>query len=108
MNKRDIINYLPVGSVVKIRFSKVDLMIIGFYTKDEEGKLYDYCAVEYPIGLYNMNNLIMFNNDVVKKVIHKGYETEEDKKFKSDLNDFETKKDNEIKNKDKFEIIDLY
>ena len=77
---------LPVGSIVKIRFSKLKYMIIGYYTSDVNTKeKYDYVAVDYPIGLITMNDVAGFPMKNVKEVIHKGLETEDSKKFLTDL-----------------------
>lgn len=79
---------LPVGSIVNIRFSKGKYMIIGFYTKDANtNEIYDYSAVVYPYGLINLNDVTMFNKDLIKKVVYRGFDSEEDKLFKDKLND---------------------
>lgn len=77
---------LPVGSIVKIRFSKKKYMIMGYYVSNPENKeIYDYVAVEYPIGLLSINDVAGFPADYVKHVIHKGYENEEGKEFLTKL-----------------------
>ena len=77
---------LPVGSIVKIRFSKNKYMIMGYYVNDlEKQEKYDYVAVEYPIGLLSLNDVAGFSADYVKQVLHKGFETEESKEFLTKL-----------------------
>ena len=77
---------LPVGSIVKIRFSKKKYMILGYYvgTMDKKDR-YDYVAVEYPIGLTSLNDVAGFSEDYVKHVLHRGLETENSKKFLASL-----------------------
>jgi len=71
-------NFLPVGSIVSIRFSKEKYMIIGFCTIDgKTKKVYDYSAVRYPVGFESLDNVCMFNRMVVKKVYHLGYINDE-------------------------------
>ena len=73
---------LPVGSIVKIRFSKNKYMILGYYVSDLETKeKYEYVAVEYPIGLININDVSGFPAKYVKKVLYRGLETENSKEF---------------------------
>ena len=73
---------LPVGSIVNIRFSKDKYMILGYYVNDRDTKeRYDYIAVEYPIGLTSLNDVAGFSASRVKKVLHKGLETDNSKKF---------------------------
>lgn len=67
-------DFLPVGSIVSIRFSKEKYMIMGFCTIDAKTKkVYDYSAVRYPVGFESLDNVCMFNRLVVKKVHHLGY-----------------------------------
>lgn len=82
MNK----DLLPVGTIVKVRFSKVEYMIFGFYIKDPNAeKPFDYCALPYPWGLLNLNDMVAFDRDVIKKVVHMGYVSEEEKQYKQEL-----------------------
>ena len=77
---------LPVGSVVSIRFSKEKYMIIGFCTIDEETKkIYDYSAVRYPIGFESLNNINMFNKEVIKKIYHFGFFNDEHKEYEKKI-----------------------
>ena len=80
-------DFLPVGTIVKIRFNYDRLMIVGYCTVEEQtNKRYDYCAVKYPYGFIGSNQFIMFDKDVVKKVIRVGLEGEEEDKFIALLN----------------------
>lgn len=76
---------LPVGSIVKIRFSKVQFMIIGFYMLDENGIKHDYAAVEYPVGMHSFDNIAFFDRKLVKKVINMGYICDREISFKQRL-----------------------
>ncbi len=100
MNK----DLLPIGSIVKIRFSKMEFMIFGYYIKDKESEeVYDYVAITYPWGLLNLNDMAVFDRDLVKKVIHMGYVNEEEIKFKKELKEDKEKG----KTPDPLEFIDL-
>lgn len=79
-------DFLPVGSIVSIRFNPNKFMILGFCTiEGNTKKMYDYCAVLYPVGLGSLDNVFMFNKEIVKKVYHLGYIDKEEKKFKNEL-----------------------
>lgn len=93
MNNKEL---LPVGSIVNIRLSKEKYMIMGFYTKDANtNEIYDYSAVVYPYGLVNLNDVTMFNKDLIKKVVYRGLDSEEDKLFKEKLNNIANKNNNQ-------------
>lgn len=78
--------FLPVGSVVKIRLSKEYFVIVGFCPIEKETKkMYDYIAVRYPYGFAGQDSYTFFNKDVVRKVIKLGHESKEDKEFKVKL-----------------------
>lgn len=77
---------LPLGSVIQVRFNSDKFIIIGFYPKNtKDGKTYDYALVRYPEGLVDLDDSIVANRDLVKRVIHMGYISEAEKKFKEDL-----------------------
>jgi hypothetical protein len=89
---------LPVGTIVKVRFSKYEYMIFGFYIRDpEENKVYDYMAIPYPHGLLNLNDTIGLDRDMIKKVVHLGYINEEEKEYKKEIEE-ERKKGNIFNN----------
>ncbi len=70
-------SYLPIGSVVKIKESDVNLMIIGYnFPKDD--KIYDYVAVIHLVGIGlkmagRSTDLVVFNRSSVKEVFFVGY-----------------------------------
>ena len=77
---------LPVGSIVKIRFAKGKYCIMGFYPKDQKtGKKYQYVAVEYPLGLYDLDDVVAFDGERIRNVVKMGYETEEDKNYRKQV-----------------------
>lgn len=77
---------LPIGTIVKVRFSKMDFMIFGYYIKDNaKDDVYDYVALTYPWGLLNLNDMAVFDRDLVKKVVHMGYVNKEEINFKKEL-----------------------
>ena len=84
MNK----DLLPVGTIVKIRLSKQEYMIMGFYIKNPDSdKVYDYSAVIYPEGLMSLDDVVVFDRDYIKKVVHLGYVDDEEIKFKKEINE---------------------
>lgn len=75
-------DFLPVGSIVSLRFNRNKFMIMGYGTIDGETKeVYDYVAVQYPVGLISLDNVVMVNRPFVKKIYHTGYVSEEYNNF---------------------------
>ncbi len=67
-------DYLPIGSVVKIRHTdKAIFMIAGYFPKRESSKIFDYFSVPFPVGLINDQQYFCFNKGDVVEVLHTGY-----------------------------------
>lgn len=80
--------YLPIGTIVQLVGGKSKLMITGFLPTDTENnkkKLYDYCGCLYPVGVYTMEEIFLFNHDDIYKVFYLGYSDEEEVEFKKEL-----------------------
>ncbi|MDR0299879.1 MAG: DUF4176 domain-containing protein [Streptococcaceae bacterium] len=77
---------LPVGSVVYLKGGTLKVVIIsrGELVKktiaDEKPIYYDYFAGLYPQGYDNERNYY-FNQENIEKVIFKGYQDEEEKRY---------------------------
>ena len=79
-------DFLPVGTVVKLRLEDRMFMIVGYYgTNKTTKKVYDYIGVYYPFGFEGEENLLTFNRSYVKEILHMGYENERFVKFKEEL-----------------------
>ena len=76
---------LPLGSILYLKDGSQKLMIIsrGVVATDTSNQpiRYDYIACKYPLGL-DVNQLIYFNQENVDKVLYKGYEDEDEERFK--------------------------
>lgn len=65
--------YYPIGTVVKLTIDKDMLfMIAGYLTRQGDGKIHDYFAVPFPLGLIKDNQYISFNRDCITEVVHMG------------------------------------
>ncbi|MFK5676844.1 DUF4176 domain-containing protein [Ligilactobacillus sp. LYQ60] len=76
---------LPIGLIVKTKFSKNDskLIIVSIMpesTISGEKGYYDYGAFLYPIGQMG-DKMAFFNDADVTEVIYKGYEDDQWRKF---------------------------
>lgn len=74
---------LPVGSIVSVDDTKnIDIMIVGYYPIDGRTKqCFEYLGVIYPGGTTREKGVkFMFNHADVRKVIFKGYSTDETRK----------------------------
>ena len=88
--------YLPIGTVVMLKWGKKRAMIIGFCCSDNKDttKVYDYSGCLYPEGTISSDKVLLFNHDQIDKIYHLGLVDEEEKEFKSKLQEFLAKKDN--------------
>ena len=77
----DIINLLPIGSVVVLKEGHKKLMIVGVMQSDadEPEKTYDYLGVFYPEGHLGKNFQYLFNHEDIDEIFFRGYEDEERK-----------------------------
>ena len=101
--------YLPIGSIVKLKSSNNEIMIIGYYSVEYNDKveIYDYMGCVYPEGLLLKNNLISFNHVDIESCLFKGYVDEKytimQNKF---LNNGKEDEVNDQNDYDIFKIID--
>lgn len=66
--------YYPVGTIVKLTIdSDMLFMISGYLTRQGDGKIFDYFAVPFPMGLAKDNQYISFNRNCITQVVHMGY-----------------------------------
>ena len=87
---------LPIGSIVKIEKNKSKIMIVGYLPKANK-KTYLYAGILYPYGLFDFDNYICFNNNIITDTIFKGYDDINYKAFEKGLIAGINKKDiNEI------------
>lgn len=84
----DIKKMLPIGSLINlkkdIRVKKTNYMIIGVNIKADEKK-YDYCAVVYPFGYVGHDQVLLFNDDEIEKVVHLGYKNADLTEYYQDI-----------------------
>ena len=85
--------FLPVGTVVLLKNGKKPLMIVSYcimpagdvYDKngkvENPDKVLDYGACSYPEGIVTANEIYGFNHDKIDKILHMGYETDEQKEI---------------------------
>lgn len=70
--------YYPIGTIVRLTINKDMLfMISGYLTRQNEYPIHDYFAVPFPFGLVKDNQYILFNQQCIVEVVHKGYCDEE-------------------------------
>lgn len=80
-------NYLPLGSIVRLKGSSKKLMIYGrAQTAGEPKKLYDYLACLYPQGHFKSNMLLCFNEEQIEEVLFTGYTDDEEPAYVGKLN----------------------
>lgn len=75
--------YIPLGSVVRLKDANASVMVTGYAAvdEDEETKVYDYAGCQYPEGVIDQDELLLFNHSQIEQIIYVGYEGEEYKKY---------------------------
>ena len=75
--------FLPLGTVVILKDAQKKLMIEGylFTNENDPSTVYDYCGVMYPEGRMNSTDYLLFNADMIDRVIAHGYVDEEQRLF---------------------------
>ena len=72
---------LSLGTVVKLKDSNGDYLIIGRGVLGADKNMYDYCAVACPFGFSSPDQMIMFSTETIDEVVHQGYSTKADEKL---------------------------
>ena len=78
-----MIDFLPLGSVVKVKDSDKRLLIIGRGMKlyqDGSETIYDYGAVPYPEGIIGDQECFINHSDIVE-IVFKGYEDQDNEEY---------------------------
>lgn len=84
------IEYLPVGSVVRIRGGVRKTLIIGrglLTIPEAEPMYFDYGGCLYPEGLQG-DSILYFNHKDIVEVLFTGYEDEDNERVVDNLNDW--------------------
>ena len=80
-------DYLPIGTVVMLKGGTKEVMITSYCVVSTENgnDIYEYGGCTYPEGLLDASVVLVFNHDQIDKVVFMGYETEDQKKYSSIL-----------------------
>ena len=65
-------NLLPIGTVVRLKGGKKNLMIVGILQQDDFGNKYDYIACIFPEGYIDEETFFMFNQNDIEEIIFFG------------------------------------
>lgn len=81
--------YLPLGSVITLKYGWKKLMIMGYSPIDmnKKDKIYDYLGCFYPEGVITTQINILFNHEDIKSIHSIGLIDEEQKHFMDDIKD---------------------
>lgn len=66
--------FLPIGSVVLLTNTLKKVMITGYLVVSNNNSkiIYDYAGCMYPEGVISSEQVIVFNRNQIKEVIHMG------------------------------------
>lgn len=75
-------NYLPIGTVVRLKGRKMKAMIVGYLMIDPSSReLFDYCAVDFPCGFaYPERKSFGFDSNEIESVSFNGPMNDETEK----------------------------
>lgn len=94
MNKDNIKQLLPIGSVVLLKDAEKRLMIFGVCQTDRENrKDYDYVGVLYPEGNVGEEVRFLFNHEDIQQVDFEGYRDDERDRFLENLHSYYTREE---------------
>ncbi|MDR1639972.1 MAG: DUF4176 domain-containing protein [Clostridiales bacterium] len=65
--------YLPIGSVVRLKGGVKNVMIYGRKQTTGLGSECDYLACLYPEGNLNEDYTYLFNHDKIEEIVFRGY-----------------------------------
>lgn len=79
-------NFLPVGSVVRLKDAKMNIIVIG-YTPIEKNKteIWDYLGAMWPMGVISSDRNLLFNRDQIETIVFEGFSNDEEKDFRAKL-----------------------
>lgn len=82
-------NFLPIGSVVRLKGGQKRLMITGFLQmeqgEDGQKNIWDYSGCLYPEGMITSENNYVFNHSQIEDVYFTGLIDDEEEEFKKKL-----------------------
>lgn len=81
------INFLPIGTIVKIKNCNYKIIIVGYNGINQHKNLtFDYVGFVYPYGFLERKNTLLFNADIIENIYYMGYKTAEHDEFIALLN----------------------
>lgn len=89
---------LPIGSIVYLKEGSQKLMIINrgsILESNHKKELYDYCACNYPLGVYD-DEAFHFNEENIDKIVFKGYVDDDEIRFQEIYEDMVNKVGNNV------------
>lgn len=84
MNSKKI--FLPIGSIVMLKDASKKMMITGYLASVDGETVFDYSGCLFPEGILSSKQMCLFNHDQIGKLYFTGYENDEQKNFKDNLN----------------------
>lgn len=81
-------DYLKLGSVVKIKNSPMELMIVGYYPEAENKTVYTYIGINHSCGFSFKDEAVFFNQDMISDVLYEGYSDDNSDDFLNNLKNY--------------------
>ncbi len=80
---------LPIGSIVMLNGVEPRLMILGYQCRsmDDSSRVYDYSGCFFPEGYLTPEKVLLFDHDMIEKIVFIGLQNEEQEQFQIKLNE---------------------
>ena len=78
--------YLPIGSVVTLKNGTKKVMICGRVQREtKQGRIYDYCACQYPEGMIDSRSVYLFDQEDIGCIYYVGMQDSEEFRFRAKM-----------------------
>lgn len=85
----NVMNLLPIGSVIRLRGATKCIMIFGVYQTDSNtNTTYDYIGVLWPEGNMGVESQIMFRHADIEQIVFTGMDNSDRQSFLTRLQAF--------------------
>lgn len=76
--------FYPLGSVVRLKGGSKRIMICGrLQMREQDQRIFDYCACYYPEGILDPDELFLFNHQDIEEVCFIGYQDREEEEIQA-------------------------
>ncbi len=106
-------HFLPIGSVIELKYSKKLALIAGYYPNDDIKNMQEYIVTYFPNGLNNRKNIMnknysFVNNEDIENVVFLGYQNNSYIFYSKLLKEAKDKINNNLKTNEDVNVEDIF